>query len=167
MCGKRLTFNANWKDSFDSTIAVKIGLDTSIGVGQVKVSTAQLLEDKGYVPKTIVRWYESLLGIDRKGKIAIGLDNCEKNIQYVAAYLKYQTDIWEPVCPQIRNNPELLGTLYNLGHEIRGDGLLGYILGIGNRYREPHPNPDSNKFGRDVKSYYHLMNGLLEGECSD
>ena len=69
--------NVDWIDSLDSTIAIKTDLDTSIGVGQVKVSTARLLEDE------------------------------EKSICYVAAYLRYQTDIWEKEYPEITEDVAL------------------------------------------------------------
>lgn len=68
----------DWIDSLDSTIAIKTDLDTSIGVGQVKVSTARLLEDEGYVEKTIATWYEKLFGMDRNAKIAAELEDEEK-----------------------------------------------------------------------------------------
>ena len=157
--------NVDWKDLFDGAIAIKVGLDTSIGVGQVKVSTGRLLEDEGYVEKTTVTEYEKLLGINRNDKIAIELENEEKNICYVAAYLKYQTDIWEEDYPDITEDIAILGTLYNLGHEKRGKGLLGYIFGFGNTLRTPHSNPVANAFGDDVKLCYDLMGELLESEC--
>ena len=127
--------NVDWIDSLDSTIAIKTDLDTSIGVGQVKVSTARLLEDE------------------------------EKNICYVAAYLRYQTDIWEKEYPEITEDVAVLGTLYNLGHEKRGEGILGYIFGFGNAPRTPHSNPETNSFGNDVEAYYDLIGKLLESEC--
>ena len=159
--------NVDWKDSFDSAIAIVTGLDTSIGIGQVKVSTAKLLEDEGYVEKTEGRkWYEYLFsGINRNDKIAMKLENNEKNISYVAAYLSRQIDVWEGEYPEVSQNIAVLGTLYNLGHEIRGEGILGYIFGIGNKPRIPHSNPQANPFGLDVEKYYDLMGELLESEC--
>ena len=157
--------NVDWIDSLDSTIAIKTDLDTSIGVGQVKVSTARLLEDEGYVEKTTATWYEKLFGMDRNAKIAAELEDEEKNICYVAAYLRYQTDIWEKEYPEITEDVAVLGTLYNLGHEKRGEGILGYIFGFGNAPRTPHSNPETNSFGNDVEAYYDLIGKLLESEC--
>ena len=44
--------NMNFRDVLTDGIGGFYGIDTSIGIGQVKVSTAKLLEDKGYMPKT-------------------------------------------------------------------------------------------------------------------
>lgn len=107
---------------------------TSIGICQVKVSTAKLLENE------------------------------EKNIIYVAAYLRYQSDIWKSDYPNIENDAAILGTLYNLGHEKRGSGILGYVFGIGNEPRVPNKNPKANEFGNDVEKYMEQMKRLLEEE---
>lgn len=42
--------NVDWVDSV--TDVLFRFMDTSIGVAQVKVSTAKMLEDKGYIPET-------------------------------------------------------------------------------------------------------------------
>ena len=89
----------------------------------------------------------------------------EGNICYVAAYLRYQTDIWEKEYPEITEDVAVLGTLYNLGHEKRGESILGYIFGFGNAPRTPHSNPETNSFGNDVEAYYDLIGKLLESEC--
>ena len=46
--------NMNFLDVLTDGIGGFYGIDTSIGIGQVKVSTAKLLEDKGYMPKAKV-----------------------------------------------------------------------------------------------------------------
>ena len=76
-------------------------------------------------------------------------------------YLRYMLDEWEPLAPQV-SSPELLGSLYNLGHVVQGDGLLGYIFGIGNKPRLPHDDPKPNPFGNSVKEHYNIMGELLE-----
>lgn len=159
--------NVDWKDSFDSVIAVMTGLDTSIGIGQVKVSTAKLLEDEGYVERTEGRkWYECLIsGMSRRNKIIKKLGDDKENIHYVAAYLGRQIDVWQEEYPEISEDISILRTTYNLEHEIRGKGIMGYIFGIGNKPRIPHSNPQPNSFGLKVEKNYDLMGELLGGEC--
>ena len=41
--------NVNFLDTFDVAAGVIYNIDTSIGIGQVKISTAKLIEDKGYI----------------------------------------------------------------------------------------------------------------------
>ena len=162
------TENVDWKDSLDSVIAVTIGLDTSIGIGQVKVSTVRLLEDTGYVEKTTSTWWEEkFFHISRTDKIAANLENDEKNIRYVAAYLRFMMNRWENEYPDIDDDIVIQGTLYNRGHEKRGKGILRYIFGIGNEPLLPHANPGSDLFGEKVGEYYDLMGELLEGECGE
>lgn len=151
--------NVDNKDYYLDWTAGVLGLDTSLGIGQVKISSAQLVEDEGYI---------QFDADDYPGFIDTGimsrLADDEINIMYAAAYLKYQQDQWIDVAPQI-TNPELLGTLYNLGHEERGKGILGYVFGIGNTPRTVHPNPRENDFGVAVKSNYQKMGNLLGISC--
>ena len=141
------------------------GLDTSIGIGQVRVSTAMLMEDKGYVEKTyFVKiycewhansgietevWYAPGVGAvkgPRAHAIAKRLMMPEQNIRYVGAYLAYGQDVWENSYASIKNDPAILGTLYNLGVDTK----------------KPHSAPKANDFGEHVKKVYDLMHDLLE-----
>ena len=70
------------------------------------------------------------------------------------------------MAPQI-TDPSLLGTLYNLGHEKRGEGILGYIFGIGNSPRTPHAAPQANPFGLEVYNNYQNMGNLLGLSCEE
>ncbi len=129
--------NVDWIDTL--TDVPCFWADTSIGIGQVKVSTAILLEDAGYLPKTEGHWYSP-----RSLQVALKLTNEEYNIRCVAAYLKYWTDQWEDTL-NIARKADILGTLYNLGDNAR----------------EPNTSPKSNDFGRKVGSVYGKMHGLL------
>ncbi|MBB6217232.1 hypothetical protein HNQ80_003351 [Anaerosolibacter carboniphilus] len=64
---------------------------------------------------------------------------------YVAAYIKYFQDTWQDELPSIANRPDILGTLYNIGHEIT----------------KPNSNPKPNSFGEHVKNNYDTMGDLL------
>jgi len=133
--------NYDWKDElFDYFLYF---LDTSIGVGQVKVSTACLLEDEGYIEKTeslkspsffVSRWY----------MVSVRLTDNTYNIRCVAAYLRYWQDKWGDVY-DISNKPDILGTLYNLG----------------DRANAPNTNPSANPFGTYVKNKYNYVEQLL------
>lgn len=146
--------NVNIVDCFDDVAAKYCNLDTSIGISQVKVSTAKLLLDNNYISNgfnddslPLVNDYPNS---DDRNQIIDSLTDDSKNIQYAAAYLNYLATTWEPYYPEIRSDSQILGTLYNLGHEKRGEGIGGYIFGIGNTPRLPHPSPEANDFGVDV-----------------
>lgn len=139
-------------------------IDTSVGIGQVKVSTAKMLEDKGYIEKTIYShsyqdwhaqgyikkdvWYAPAYGYvegSREKAIAYRLTNESENINYVAAYLRYFQDKWKPYYPEIDGRTAILATLFNQGE-----------------VREPHNSPKSNWFGEKAKKEYYYMRELLE-----
>lgn len=154
--------NVDSKDYGIDYIAGEVGFDTSLGVSQIKLSTAKLMEDKGYIDIKDGD-YEGFTDVntgDNK-RLINRLSDDEINIVYAAAYLRYMLDEWEPLAPQV-SSPELLGSLYNLGHIDQGDGPLGYIFGIGNKPRLPHDNPKPNPFGNSVKEQYNRMGELLE-----
>lgn len=139
--------NVDWKDAL--TDRSLYFFDTSIGIGQVKISTAKTLEDVGYMPKTgAYKVYANRVEVSREEAIADKLTDNKTNVKYVAAYLAYWQDKWKEVFPEINNQPVILGTLYNLG----------------SRANIPNTNPRSNKFGEYVKSSYRFMRKLLDME---
>ena len=86
--------NVDFKDNFDTFLVVTPGLDSSVGVAQVKVSTAKLLQEKGYMPYgKEPTWIEQLCGISKETTIAFSLEDNETNIYYAAAYLKYPESV--------------------------------------------------------------------------
>lgn len=156
------TQNVNWRDTL--TDSLLHDFDTSIGIGQVKVSTAKEMEDKGYIMKTryvgkreewhgnnkVMRdvWYAPGYGNvvgSREDAIAKRLTVDSESIGYVAAYLAYWQDRWKDEYPTIDGSTAVLATLYNQGET-----------------RPPHPNPEPTQFGEDAKASYHYMRELLE-----
>lgn len=138
--------------------------DTSIGIGQVKVSTARMLEDEGYIQKTTLHdsydewhgnnfvqrevWYAPAYGYvegTRDKAIAYRLTVESENINYVAAYLRYFQDRWKDVYPEIDGRTAVLATLYNQGER-----------------RPPHANPEPRPFGIQAKEEYYYMRELLD-----
>ena len=75
------------------------------------------------------------------------LENNDLNIMYVAAYIKAIEDIWEDEFPEISNRLDILGSLYNLGHE-----------------KKPHNNPEANWFGEHTLEFYDLMKGIFDND---
>lgn len=97
------------------------GINTSVGIGQVRIGTAKMLEKKGYVKITkrgkdhyIFNIY--VLHPGKKNKDVYNrLMWSSINIVYVAAYLKYMQDVWRKNYEKIASSPDILGTLYNTG----------------------------------------------------
>ena len=149
-----LTWNYNWID--DMTDLSLYYMDTSIGIAQVKVSTAVMLEENGYIAKTefshIVEnlWYAPGVGYveasNRNEAIAIRLTSESESINYAAAYLSYWQNVWKNEYPEIDGRSAILGTLYNLG----------------DRANDPNPNPSPNDFGINVRNEYEYMRELLQ-----
>lgn len=161
--------NVDFKDNFDTFLVVTPGLDSSVGVAQVKVSTAKLLQEKGYMPYgKEPTWIEQLCGISKETTIAFSLEDNETNIYYAAAYLKYIIEEWSSEYPKIKEDIAIQATLYNLGHEKIKNNFLDKILGtLFEGFKEPripHPSPSPNEFGDYVLGKYDLMPSLLEGE---
>lgn len=127
-----------------------LGLNPSIGLGQVRVSTLTMLMAKGYLP-SLDSYSFNAMGVDLTGfltndqKYTSLLSNDQYNATAVAAYLQYLIDTWKGEYPNIANDPAILGTLYNLGHEKT----------------TPNSAPKPNDFGKDVaKSEGHVKSLL-------
>lgn len=138
-------------DKVDGILAFYGVADTSIGLGQVKLSTAKMLENKGYVSKTTRKnggWKvgnKIIYGTEKMARTK-RLEKNSENVKYVAAYLKYWINVWKPTYPNIYKDPAILGTLYNLG----------------DRAKKPNKSPKPNDFGKFVKKKYSYVGGLLK-----
>ena len=146
--------NVNYKDMAGDWLGFYGLLDTSIGLGQVKVSTAKFIEDMGYIPRTsAAEWGWNLpvigpvYGTETMAR-EMRLENNQMNTMYVAAYLKYWQDVWKKVYPEIESDTATLGTLYNLGKKAN----------------MPNTSPQSNPFGDDVSKNHAYMGQLLGGD---
>ena len=113
-------YNVNARDIIDYTAHMVTGVDTSLGIAQVRVSTAAFIEDQGYMPKT-----KGTLRLNRFQVIATMLNsNDSVSINYAAAYLAYFQDTWAGAYPNITNDLGVLGTLYNNGPYVPGINIL-------------------------------------------
>ena len=130
-------------------VAGYIGINMSVGIGQIRMTTAEKVEKKGYIPLSalaVKHWKlkttKMIYGRNTQDRYK-RLYNEEINIYYVAAYLRYLQDIWEGEFRDIKNRPDILGTLYNIGSE------------------RAHPYPKSNEFGDKVMNIYYTLKFIL------
>ena len=153
-----LTWNVNWVDQL--TDVPGYFADTSIGIGQVRVSTAKMLEDYGYIARTEYSHMESGWGYNllvwnapgvgqvyadnREQAIAFRLTSESECINYVAAYLKFWQDRWSDEYPIIDGDTAILATLYNQGEKY-----------------PPHSDPSPSRFGINARNEYYYMRDLL------
>lgn len=136
--------NVNFIDTLTDYIGGILHFNTSIGIGQVRVKTAELLEE----------YYSALNFYDQdKWFIDYNLVRVERlkdpltNIKYVAAKIHFSQDRWEKAGFSIKEKPEILGTLFN-------------IEDIANPIK-PNATPKANSFGQGVKQNYDKVENLL------
>lgn len=136
--------NVNFIDILTDYIGGLLRLNTSIGIGQVRVRTAEHLE-KQY-PQLYSYRASSLFLNDNAVRVA-RLKDPLTNIRYVAAKIHFTQERWSNAGFDIKNKPEILGTLYNI------EDVANPI--------EPHASPTANEFGRGVKENYGKIKVLL------
>lgn len=131
----------DWIDPF-----VANALDVSLGIGQVRISTATKIEDAGYMSKTVYyEWHGNSRVNNRRAGIINKLQSDKENVRYAAAYLSYFQDLWKDSYPEIDGRTAILATLYNLGEE----------------QTSPNANPQPNNFGTFARDNYYYMRRLL------
>lgn len=136
--------NVNFIDALTDYIGGLLHLNTSIGIGQVRVNTAHNLEKlypelypgKDNPPAT----NDTFIRVER-------LKDPHTNIRYVAAKLHFSETQWKNAGFNIGDQPEILGALYNI--EDVSDPI------------KPHANPQTNDFGAGVKNNYEKARRLL------
>lgn len=138
--------NVNFIDTLTDNIGGLLHINTSIGIGQVRVRTAKLLEDiypsLNPLNKEDNLWADSnLVRVER-------LKDPWTNIRYVAAKIKFDQDRWDGAGLSLKNRPEIAGTLYNI------EDIKNPI--------EPSANAESNDFGIGVKDNYGQVEELLD-----
>ena len=124
-------YNVNIFDLADIPAGL-IGVDMSVGFGQVRISTAQLVENANYIEKSCSNW-------DRVWR----LSDKKTNIRYVAAYLAYVRDIWMLQDPDFEKHPDIWWTIYNTG------------------WIQAHPNPKPGLLGDEANMYYDYYKWLF------
>ena len=137
--------NVNVYDLTDGPLGL-LGVDTSAGLGQIKVSTAQKTAQAGYF--NINNLHKEVFGFESKApqriQVLALLGNDQANTIIGAAFLQKTIDSWKASMPDIANNPELLGSLYNYSEVAPSQA--GY----------------SNEFGRRVARDYSKVSDMLK-----
>jgi hypothetical protein len=150
------SLNVTPTETLEDWAQMMLGMDASVGVSQVRISTAKNLEDMGYIESTgekITYSTTYIMGqkvtkknvVSREEGIYNKLSNNQMNIRYAAAELKYRQDMWKDEYPIIDGKTDILATLYNLGDNAK----------------KPNANPESNPFGNFAKENYYHMRDLL------
>jgi len=136
--------NVNFVDTLTDYIGGLLFLNTSIGIGQVRVKTAESLEK--YYPELNFIDENDLL-IDANMARVERLKEPFINIKYVTAKIYFSQKRWKDAGFDLDNKPEILGTLYNIENI--------------NEPIQPNANPEANDFGKGVKENYKKVRGLL------
>ncbi|MBI4599696.1 DUF1402 family protein, partial [Candidatus Uhrbacteria bacterium] len=136
--------NVDFIDHLTDYIGGLLHLNTSIGIGQVRVITAQELEK---IYPQLGEGVDSLEGIQKTFITVERLKDPWTNIRYVAAKLRFSIARWARDGYDIESRHDILGTLYNI-EDIRDA-------------KEPHDSPKSNEFGIGVQRNYDKVKKLL------
>jgi hypothetical protein len=136
--------NVNFIDALTDYIGGLLHLNTSIGIGQIRIKTAKHLE-KFYPGLDPYKNENSIL--DYNMVRVERLKDPFTNIKYVASKIHFTRERWKKAGFDISERPEILGTLYNI--EDVADPI------------KPHLNPESNKFGYGVGMNYKKVKKLL------
>lgn len=137
--------NVNFIDTLTDEIGGLLHVNTSIGIGQVRVQTAKLLEEiypeLNPLDKKEDPWaYSNTVRVER-------LKDPWTNIRYVAAKIKFDVDRWNNSGRSLNDRPDILGTLYN-------------IEDVDNPIA-PNFDPKPNVFGVGVRDHYDKVKQLL------
>lgn len=136
--------NVNFVDTLTDYIGGLLHLNTSIGIGQVRIKTAEYLER--HYPE-LDPCQENSSFIDYNTARVEWLKDPLTNIRYVAAKIYFSQKRWEEAGFDIKDRSEILGTLYNI------EDVANPI--------NPHDNPEANEFGKGVKKNYKKIKKLL------
>lgn len=136
--------NVNFIDTLTDYLGGVLHLNTSIGVGQVRVETAQALEEHypNLHPHSPDNTFQksTLLHVEL-------LKDPLMNIRYVAAKIKFSQERWNLADLDSGERAGILGTLYNL------ENVASPIT--------PHPQPELNEFGKGAAENYLLVKQWL------
>lgn len=125
---------------FDALGAEFFGVNTSVGIAQVKIDTANDLIRKGVYnpdPTDLLLPYKKRARLGRMHLFTY-LIQPKHNIFFAAAFLRSIIQYWAPTIV-LTNRPEIMGTLYSKG------------------YGQPKPNPEASPGGAQVANEFYPL----------
>lgn len=139
--------NVTWVDrELDVTLA-NYGLNTSLGLGQVKISTAQWVELQLKDTSSEYFLNDSIRLIfpfsTSREDLIHRLANPRWNSYFIAAYLAVILKRWSGAGVPLNDRVDIVATLYSAGVEKSRKET-----------RKPHPKPVSNEFGTLAKAFF-------------
>jgi RHS repeat-associated protein len=151
--------NVGFTENLEDWFQMMLGMDCSVGIAQVRISTAKKIEDAGYVEKTgkLTRYSTMyVFGMKRTEKaiftreerIYYKLKDNKIGIRYAASYLALIQDMWQDKYPKINIDTAVLATLYNIGESGGERGI--------------NSSPESTEFGDYAAKYYDHLKSLLK-----
>src|SRR5690606_4572708 len=142
------TLNVNWMENELDQLLAKTGYSSSLGIGQIKIHTAQWIEKK--LHDSLSNYYLgdiAKINISKsknREEVIERLKDPQWNLKYIAAYIAMFCRRWSKECFNISDKPDIIGTLYSLGPYRVQDGTE----------RAPHGSPKSNYFGEETAKFY-------------
>lgn len=139
--------NVNWVDRKLDVVFAKYGYNSSIGIGQVKVKTAEWIEQalhdsvNKYFPGGVFSAVIPQSG--SRDTLVKRLSDPSWNANYVAANLRQILERWGRAGVEIASRVDILATLYSTG-----------VVSGEREKKSPHPNPQPNEFGTLAKRFY-------------
>jgi hypothetical protein len=147
---RRMNYNL-LDNALDKSIAMK-GRDNSIGIAQVKVSTANWIERQIHNPNSayyLGEEFERLIpNFSSREETINNLSDSVLNLTYASAYISMIIKRWKNSGFDISDKIEIVATLYNLGSMKRNGAE-----------RLPHNNPSPNEYG--IAALYFYESDLL------
>jgi hypothetical protein len=139
--------NVSWKDRDIDPLLAKYGLNVSLGLGQVKIETAQWIERElkntaslYYLGDSVRRAFPFSRSRD---DIVQRLLNPHNNSYYIAACLAMICSRWESSGTSIASRIDILATLYSAG-----------VVEKNVEKRTPNEHPRANSFGVLAAQFY-------------
>ena len=136
--------NVNFVDYLADYVGGLVGVNTSIGVAQIRIDTAAALE-KHYPSLNPLEEKSSI--VDRRIVLVERLKDPLTNIRYAAAKISFTQNRWKEAGFDITSKPDILGTLYNI------EDVYNPVT--------PHDQPAPSDFGSGVARNYSHVEALL------
>ena len=146
--------NYNLEDEVLDGILAKIGYNSSVGVAQIKVNTAEWIERQVHDKRSVFylgNKIEDLLPVNsERSKLIKILSDPAKNILFAACYIAMIEKLWYKEF-----------NLFSLEHVKTGIIATLYCLGLvraNGKIRFPHEYAKMNNFGKTAQEFYNSFN---------